>query len=167
MALTSDISKWQPNFDSSSLMSEYSGIASSLNVSQQTSEMIILYSCRWTIQWGHTTHLFFSSSSLLISHLNFCRSCCRSSLTSSRSFTWAPCPKRFTKWNVDEDPSWRQTWSWIFGFPSGDIFCAETNDYYQQKISGPEVWITSYRIFYFCRSTSMVLYFSVSVQTQF
>jgi hypothetical protein len=71
---------------------------------------------------------------LLISHLNFCRSCCSSSLTSSRSFTCAPCPKRFTKWNVDEDPSWRQTWSWIFGFPSGDIFCAETMGYCQQTI---------------------------------
>lgn len=150
MAHTSDISKWQPNVDSSSLTSQYSGIASSLNVTIYFQIGNPVDSCRWTIQWGHTTHLFFSSSSLLTSHLNFCRSCCRSSLTSSRSFTWAPCPKRFTKWNVDEDPSWRQTWSWIFGFPSGDIFCAETNGYYQQqKIFGPRVWITSYRIFYF------------------
>jgi hypothetical protein len=70
---------------------------------------------------------------LLISHLNFCRSCCRSSLTLSRSFTCAPCPKRFTKWNVDEVPSWRQTWSWIFGLPSGDIFCAETIGCCQQR----------------------------------
>jgi hypothetical protein len=82
--------------------------------------------------------LFFSSSSLLSFRLNFGISCWSRSLTLSLSVIAIGRPLGLMKWNVLAPPSCNTSWSWTFSLESGEIFCAEREDF---KMTYSDGWI--------------------------